>query len=494
MRNAVYSLLVLTWAVSVSVPGSENAGHSTVEQTCSATNLGAADVTFTWPAAPGAREVWLDLSLYSVGFDAGAFADAGPFDATTTSYTWSGLQPSTLYYYRVNALYDGGWHSLKVGSFVSGQCGQPAEAVQLMSQQCSSDFPGMVSVTFSWSPALLPGGPQFLDLSLYNTGFADATFVGKGPLPPSQSSVTWDALIPSSTYYWRVNTQGYDGWHDSPTWSFGTLACGTTGQFGVQPNADLLQLRDRLSKAIADSGFNVAVAAIDLQTGESVAVKGDDPRQAGCTVNWFVLLSNVLDLQNGSFPESNVGDLIARTIWGSNPFTAHELLLKTGGGSVQNGVFKVNELLARMGLHNTIFDHPPGYEGDYLEYSLRGSANLITANDAIQALAQFYDGSVVNLRWRDYLMEKMVNVKPGLQYLIPAGVGDATVSHKNGFSWVQSGWIDNDIGIVTFDTSSGEHAYAIVIYIEDIPTEYADIPIGQTVSRLIWEYFSAHYH
>ena len=470
------------------MPGPQGTGHGPIEQACSAVNPGTTEVTFNWPAAPGAHGVWLDLSLYSVGFDTGAFVGVGPLAASTTSYTWPGLAPSTPHHYRVNALYDDGWHALKVGSFISGQCGQPPVPVQSVSQQCSGDLQGTVAVTFNWAPSLLPGGTQYLDLSLYDTGFAGGGFVGNGPLPGGQSSLTWDGLAPGSTYYWRVNTSTVNGFRASPTWSFGTLSCGAIASLGVVPNADLLQLRDRLSTAISDSGFNVAVAVTDLQTGESIDVNGDDPRHSACTANWFVMLSNVIDLQNGRYPESYVGDLIARTIWGSNPITAHELLIRTGG-SVSGGVYKVSDLMARLGMRNSVFDHPPAYQD---EFSLQGWPNVITANDANRALAQFYHGGIVNWQWRDYLMEKMIRVKPGLQYLLPAGVGNGTVSHKNGFSWV-GGWVDNDIGIVTFDSSGGRRAYAISLYMQDIGTEYADIPIGQTVSRLVWQYFSNHY-
>jgi len=487
VRNRLCSFLAIAWAVTVSVPGTPG-GNTTVDQACSAANPGTTEVTFNWPAAPGAQQVWLDLSLYSIGFDSGAFVGGGPFGPSTTSYKWSGIAPSTQYHYRVNALYDDGWHALKVGSFISGQCGQPPVPVQSMSQQCSGDSPGMIAVDFAWSPSLLPGGTQYLDLSMYD-GFASGGFVGKGPLPGGQSTLTWDGLMPASVYYWRVNTQTANGWSTGPMWSFGTLSCGSGAMSGLAPNQGMVQLRDDLAAAIDNSGFNVAVAVTDLQTGESIDVKGDDPRHAGCTLNWFVLLSNVIDLQEGRYPESHVGDLIARTIWGSNPITAHELLIKTGG-SVPGGVYKLSDLLARLGMSSTIFDHPPAYAD---EFSLRGSANIITANDANRALAQFYHGGIVNWQWRDYLMEKMVHVKPGLQYLLPAGVGNGVTSHKNGFSWVSGGWIDNDIGIVTFTSSGGKRAYAISLCIQDIGTEYADISIGQTVSRLVWRYFANRY-
>jgi hypothetical protein len=252
----------------------------------------------------------------------------------------------------------------------------------------------------------------------------------------------------------------------------------------------LLALRDRLAAAIDESGMNAAVAVTDLQTGESIDVKGDDPRHAGCTLNWFVLLSTVIDVQNGSTSESEVDSLMSRTIWGSNPVTARDLLIRTGDGSVEGGVLKVRGLLAKLGLSHSIFDHPPGYSE---QYTLNGDPNTVTANDMNRALAAFYKGQVVDEQWRDYLLEKMTNVKPGLQYLLPAGVGDARVSHKNGFTWMPGGWVDNDIGIVVFDSSGGPRAYAVSFYSQDVAWEYADVPLGQNVSRMVWQYFSERY-
>ncbi len=196
-----------------------------------------------------------------------------------------------------------------------------------------------------------------------------------------------------------------------------------------------------------------------------------------------------IDLQEGRYPESDVGDLIAQTIYGSNPITARTLLLKTSG-SVPAGVHKINGLLARLGMRSSVFDHPPAYPD---EFSLQGWPNIVTANDVNRALTSFYHGAIVNMQWRDYLLDKMTGVKPGLQYLIPAGVGDGTVSHKNGFSWANGGWIDNDIGIVTFDSGGSTYAYAISFFTQDVPTKYDDIPLGQAVSSMAWQYFVNRY-
>jgi beta-lactamase class A len=256
-------------------------------------------------------------------------------------------------------------------------------------------------------------------------------------------------------------------------------------------NPALLALREQLTAAISASGMNAAVAVADLQTGEAIDVNGDTARHAGCTANWFVLLSVVMDVQNGLYPEGLVGSLISRTIYGSNPVTARDLLIQTGGGSEEGGVLKVRRLLASFGLTHSTFDHPPGYSE---EYTTDGSPNVLTANDVTRALAAFYRDEVVTRQWRDYLLEKMTNVKPGLQYLIPAGVGEnARVSHKNGFTWMPGGWVDNDIGIVVFDTGGGPRAYAIAFYTQDVPCEYADVPLGQQVSQLVWRYFATKY-
>jgi hypothetical protein len=201
-----------------------------------------------------------------------------------------------------------------------------------------------------------------------------------------------------------------------------------------------------------------------------------------------------MDLQSELYPESEVGNTISKTIWSSNAVTARDLLIETGGGDVCEGLRKVNNLLAFLGLKigpsPVIMDHPPAYPHE----SLSGEQvdNSITANQVNYALAQLW-GNLLSYQWRDYFLEKLTGVKPGLNYLIPAGVGEARVSHKNGFFWDITGWVDNDIGIVSFERNGRQYAYVLSLYMEKIPYKYADIPIGQIISHLVWEYFSTKY-
>ena len=355
-----------------------------------------------------------------------------------------------------------------------------------VSQECGPAGRGAVRVTFTWTPSR--GGQQWLDLTLTNNRFQAQTFVGAGPLPTQAATYTWDGLIAGAPHFARVNTLTRDGWASSDTVSFPTLRC--PGMTTPPPSSpDLLALRDRLQAEIDSWRLNAAVAVTDLQTGESIDIKGDDPRLPGCTINLFVLMRVVMDLQEGRYPESLVGDLIARTIYSSNPITARDLLLISGGGNLAAALSSINDLMRLLGLEASLYDHPPAYPQE----TLWGSINVLTANEVNRALAALWEGRVVGPEWRDYLLRKLTGVKPGLQYLIPAGVSNAAVSHKNGFFVATGGWIDNDAGIVTFQRGGNVYAYAISFFTQDVPSKYADIPLGQAVSRLVWQYFDSRY-
>lgn len=461
--------------------------EAVVTQSCSALFPGRVAVSFSWPRAPaGVSAIWLDLSLSGEDFAPGTFAGVGPLAPTATSYTWDGLSGGLLHYYRVNALSRDGWRQLAVGSFSSGHCSSVNPVVQPIRQECVDGAnTGRVRARFGWTPNLHNSG-QWLDLSVSDDPFAPGNFVAVGPLPAGISTYTWEGLAPNTAHFWRVNELVGGQWFTSQTGSFVTLPCGIAGPAA---NPLLLQMQDAMAAIVAESGLDLAVAVTDLQTGETVSVNGDVPRLPGCVANFFTLLTVVADVQAGVYPESWVGDLISRTVYSSNPHTARELVLIAGGGDPAAGVRKVAALVESLGLSNTVYDHPPAYAD---MFSLYGSENITTANDTNRALLALYRGAVVNPDWRDYLLDKMTGVKPGLNHLtaVVAGYG-ATVSHKNGF--YDKGYVDNDIGIVRFTRGDTTYAYAISLFAQDITTEFADVPWLQQIGALAWQYFSSRY-
>jgi beta-lactamase class A len=202
-------------------------------------------------------------------------------------------------------------------------------------------------------------------------------------------------------------------------------------------------------------------------------------------------MRTVEDLQFGRYPEPPAGDLVSRTIYSSNPISSRDLVINyVGGGDEATGVHDVNDFVHSLGMDATLMDHPPAYPWESF-YGL--GDNRITALDVNRGLQALWDGRVLLPYWRDYLLQKMTGVKPGLNYLIPAGVGSgATVSHKNGFLYSE-GWADNDIGIVWFQRGGQRYGYAISFYTQGVASKYADIGLGQRISSLAYQWFVGRY-
>lgn len=259
-------------------------------------------------------------------------------------------------------------------------------------------------------------------------------------------------------------------------------------------NVEFEQLRATIAERIA--GYRIAgqyaVAVTDLQTGEAMSVGGDRLQLAGCSINFFVLMQAALDVQRGRYPEARVGDLIQNTAYYSSATRGLDLYAVVGNGDAFAGIRTVRGLIASMGLGRTVLDHAPGYISTG---SVARSDNYMTADESNRALAKLWAGSVLAPEWRDYLLAKMGNIKPGLNYLTAYGIGGVS-SHKNGFFPVPSGgssWVDNDIGIVRFERSGVTRAYAISFFSQQVTQKYGSLGLFQPISELVWEYFNRKY-
>lgn len=202
------------------------AAGANVTQACSAAVPGASTVTLAWPKpGSGAQQTWFDISLVP-GFAPGWFKGYGPLAVAQTAYAIDGVPQGLTYYYRVNTYYGGEkWSASASGTFISncngGGSGMPPATIGV--QQACDATGSSVTVTFKWSAN--SAGPQWLDLSMHNNGFAPGTFVGAGPVASGQGFFTWQGLAKGGTHYWRVNTLTPAGWRGSNTGAFTTLSC-----------------------------------------------------------------------------------------------------------------------------------------------------------------------------------------------------------------------------------------------------------------------------
>jgi hypothetical protein len=226
-RTVVVAAIVVAAALALG-HGAERAGGAaapgiplSVFQQCNA--AGTVRVAFIWaPADRGTQ--WLDLTRGDVRFPPGTFVSAGPLAEGAWSFVWDGLAPNAVHAARVNAATPGGWQPGPHLPFITSACGSstPASAFATIHGACDA---GGETVTFGWAPAAPQGAVQYLDLTVFNNGFAPGTFVTAGPLTGDAASFTWPALRPGVRHYWRINTWDGASWRTSNTQQATTSAC-----------------------------------------------------------------------------------------------------------------------------------------------------------------------------------------------------------------------------------------------------------------------------
>ncbi|MCH7541891.1 serine hydrolase, partial [Patescibacteria group bacterium] len=226
---------------------------------------------------------------------------------------------------------------------------------------------------------------------------------------------------------------------------------------------------------------------------ESIAVGGAEIHRTGCVANFFGLLSLVDYLEtNGEDPAPYEAD-ITQGVSGSLPWRVAGFLTKAYG-STDAGVAVGNGIVSELGLVSTVYGNIPGYPAD--DDSPNYKFNQITASDTNLALEKLWKGEIFDSHWTEYTLERMREIANwGLRYIIPGQVPlSATVAHKIGYFPDDDGWVQNNIGIVTFTGTDGEEkAYAISFLSEKSQTEYGAAFFGAHLSKLVWDYFAQKY-
>lgn len=251
-------------------------------------------------------------------------------------------------------------------------------------------------------------------------------------------------------------------------------------------------LREELAVEVAAFPGDVAVAITDLQTDETVSVNGDRPQMGACTSNLFMLYAVVEDLAAGAYPVEEVDWMLRAAVGASDPRWARELLIKVGRGSLANGVNLVAELMQRIGVTASVYDHAPNY---WFEYSRTGGHNLITASDVNGALGKLYRRQLFDDSWTEYALAKLLDVRPRLNNMIPAQLPQSgvRVAHKVGFLNALGYSVRNDAGLVLLDRPEGQRAYAFTYLSENNRDYFGSASFAGGLSRKAFDYFSQLY-
>jgi hypothetical protein len=231
----------------------------------------------------------------------------------------------------------------------------------------------------------------------------------------------------------------------------------------------------------------VAIAVTDLQTGETISVGGNNIHRTGCTINMFALFAAVGEFQAGRADPDSVAYSINVGIGHSFPPQVYRLLGAVFP-SYPAGVARGQELMRSWGMVASEFNQVPFFP-------LQSRLNRLTALETNMVLTKLYRGQLFEPEWTQYTLARLRNIAPYLNYILPGQLPkSATVAHKIGYFWDRDGWVNNDVGIVTFVGADGkEKAYAISYLSQKGRTEYTGYSFGARLSGMVWDYFAATY-
>jgi len=255
---------------------------------------------------------------------------------------------------------------------------------------------------------------------------------------------------------------------------------------------EFASLRDRLAVAIREeefaTGVDIALAVTDLQTSESIQVDGNEIHLTGCVINLFAFLTVTKEFEAGKSSPVGREDLISKGINHSQPPAVRNFLVAVFG-SYETGLIASQNFVRDLGLGQTVFDHVPYYGGE------DPSPNLTTASDTNTVLTKLWRGEIFSPDWTRYALSVLGSGAPYLDVVLPAYFPEGVqIAHKVGWFSDSTGWVENDVGIVTF---TGEDklpkSYVISFLSQSGPKgSYAE-RVGSTLSKLVWDYFDAKY-
>ncbi len=279
------------------------------------------DITLNWTAVPGA----VGYAIYR------ATSSTGPYTylqtVTETTYTDYGLNPATIYYYRVTAV-NGGGISANATDLVNSQ--QPFPASLTATGTNTAVWLAWSAATNATSYTLKRGTSSGNETNTVVTGYAGTTFTNSG-------------LANGTTYYYVVIATGSGGASgNSPEASAtadpignGTWTAQASGNWSTGANWSSNQIALGFGYTADFSTLNLASnLTVNLDSARTISVLKFGSGTSG--FNWTLAGSNTLTL--GASPEIEVlnqSATISTVIAGASGLTKTGLGALTLGGTAE---------------------------------------------------------------------------------------------------------------------------------------------------------------
>jgi Beta-lactamase enzyme family len=261
----------------------------------------------------------------------------------------------------------------------------------------------------------------------------------------------------------------------------------------VNLSADMIGLQNELATTVADyesaNAIDVGVAVTDLVTGETLSVNGNTAHKTGCVINLFALLAAVDQFQAGNASPSGLEYSIKKGIGGSYPPEVKNFL-NAIFGDYPDGVAYARQMMSGWGLKVATYDHIPYYGG-----SDNPPPNILTPLETNSILARVWNGQLFDAQWSSYTISVLRDSYAYVNYILPKYLpGNATVGHKIGYYDDDDGWVNNDVGIISFTGADGqEKAYAISYFSQYGPSEVAGYSFGAKLSLAVYDAMADRY-
>jgi beta-lactamase class A len=219
---------------------------------------------------------------------------------------------------------------------------------------------------------------------------------------------------------------------------------------------DLVSVEQQLSSLAAGSSADVGIAALDLNTGESVSIKGDTPFPMASTVKVAIAALYLSQVDHGkktlddTINGESVRKLMDRMLIYSDNRAADVLFKDVGGPTA------VHRFLSQNGIHGVHVDRTIA-QLLAAKRDLWDTRDSSTPKGMIELLKGIYKAQIISTDSRNYLLGVMAKCHTGrnrMKWLLPAGT---PVEHKTG---TLDGLAD-DVGFISMPDG---HRIAVAIF------------------------------